>query len=114
MAIERNAKLRAAYFKAHPTAICDACQMDAAKRFPWAKAMLEIHHLLPLSSGTRVEQSGTVFSDLAPLCPTCHRGVHRYYEEWLRSRGRVDFTGVDESRRVYQAARRQIRKLRDA
>ena len=52
MAIERNAKLRAAYFKAHPTAICDACQMDAAKRFPWAKAMLEIHHLTFPGCGT--------------------------------------------------------------
>lgn len=106
--IERNSKLRDAYFAANPSAICDACEMDTAQRYPWAARILDLHHLLPLSSGTRVEQSGTVFSDLAPLCPTCHRAVHRYYDVWLRDESRSDFQSIGEAREVYGAAKGRI------
>ncbi len=106
--IERNSKLRDAYFAANPSAICDACEMDTAQRYPWAARILDLHHLLPLSSGTRVEQSGTVFSDLAPLCPTCHRAVHRYYDVWLRDESRSDFESIGQAREVYGVAKSRI------
>ncbi|MCY4342940.1 MAG: HNH endonuclease [Gammaproteobacteria bacterium] len=106
--IERNSKLRDAYFAAYPSAICDACEMDTSKRYPWALIILDLHHLLPLSSGTRVEQSGTVFSDLAPLCPTCHRAVHRYYDAWPRDECRSDFESMGQAREVYGIAKTQI------
>lgn len=106
--IERNSKLRDAYFAANPSTICDACELDTAKRYPWAVRILDLHHLLPLSSGTRVEKSGTVFSDLAPLCPTCHRAVHRYYDAWLREESRSDFESIGQAREVYSAAKGRI------
>ena len=114
IAIERNSKLRAAYFHANPTTTCEACWVDMAERFPWASRMLDLHHLLPLSSGTRMKGSSTIFSDLAPLCPTCHRGVHRYYDAWLRKRGRPDFSGIDEVREVYDMAKQRIRQTTNA
>ena len=113
MAVERNSKLREAYFEANLTSICDACQVNTDERFPWTSRMLDLHHLLPLSSGTRVESSKTVFSDLAPLCPTCHRGVHRYYDSWLKECNRSDFADIDEARQVYDTARQNIRRTID-
>ena len=114
ISIERNSKLRSAYFQANSTTICEACQVDMAERFPWTPGMLDLHHLLPLSSGTRVEGSGTILSDLVPLCPTCHRGVHRYYDAWLRERGRSDFAGIAEAREVYDMAKQIIRQTTGA
>lgn len=113
VAVERNSKLRKAYFAANPTSICDACQVNVDERFPWTSRMLDLHHLLPLSSGTRVESSETVFSDLVPLCPTCHRGVHRYYDSWLEERNRSDFANIDEALGVYATAKQNIRKTID-
>ena len=106
--IERNSKLRDAYFAAHPSAICDTCELDTSKRYPWAPRILDLHHLLPLASGTQVKQAGTVFKDLAPLCPTCHRAVHRYYDAWLRDQCRSDFESVDQARKVYGMAKTRI------
>lgn len=109
IAIERNAKLRDAYFSAKPSAICDACELDTSKRYPWAARILDLHHLLPLSSGTRVlDKSGTVLSDLVPLCPTCHRAVHRYYDAWLRDECRSDFESMGQAREVYGVAKTRI------
>lgn len=113
MAVERNSKLRQAYFQANPTNICDVCQVNVDERFPWTSRMLDLHHLLPLSSGTRVESSKTVLSDLVPLCPTCHRGVHGYYDSWLKERNRSDFADIDEALSVYAAAKQNIRKTID-
>ena len=55
-----------------------------------------------------MEQSGTVFSDLAPLCPTCHRAVHRYYDIWLKDEGRFDFESMGQAREVYGVAKDEI------
>ena len=107
--IERNPRLRDAYFSENPTAICDACEMDTSRRYPWAARILDLHHLLPLSSGTRVlDSSGTMLCDLAPLCPTCHRAVHRYYDRWLRDESRADFESMGQAREVYGVAKTRI------
>ena len=99
--IERNASLRREFFKLRPTAICDVCALDTAKTYPWTKRVLDLHHLLPLSSGTRVEAHGTTFDDLVPVCPNCHRAVHRFYDQWLGKNGRDDFLNSQESKSTY-------------
>lgn len=99
--IERNAGLRKAFFASNPTTVCDVCTMDTAKSYPWTDRVMDIHHLLPLSSGTRVVGTGTTFDDLVPLCPSCHRAVHRFYGEWFRGNERKDFDSRDEAVSVY-------------
>ena len=99
--IERNRNLRNAFFIARPTTICDVCALDTAKAYDWTDKVLDLHHLLPLASGTRVEASGTTFDDLVPVCPTCHRATHRYYDKWLGDRKQKDFLNAGEARDIY-------------
>ena len=99
--IERNAKLRTAYFASRPTSVCDVCIMDTQATYHWTERVLDLHHLLPLASGMRVESTGTTFADLVPLCPTCHRAVHRYYGDYLRTSKQRDFASRDEAHGVY-------------
>lgn len=101
MMIERSSSLRAAYFSANPAVVCDVCKLDTAKTYPWADRVMDIHHLLPLCSGLRVAGAGTTFDDLVPLCPSCHRAVHRFYGAWFRSTKRKDFQSRDEAIGVY-------------
>lgn len=106
--IERNASLRKDFFAARPTAICDVCTLDTAKTYPWTKRVLDLHHLLPLSSGTRVEARGTTFDDLVAVCPSCHRAVHRFYDRWLDRHRRKDFSNSEESHAAYQALKSEF------
>jgi hypothetical protein len=103
--IERNANLRREFFLARPTSTCDVCGLDTLRTYPWTEGVLDLHHLLPLSSGTRVEARGTTFDDLVPVCPSCHRAIHRYYDGWLERNGRQDFVDTREARTVYSAMR---------
>jgi hypothetical protein len=99
--IERNSGLRKAFFQANPTTICDVCDLDTRQTYPWTERVMDLHHLLPLSSGTRVVGNATTFEDLVPLCPSCHRGVHRYYDNWFRAQQRKDFQNRDEAVAIY-------------
>jgi hypothetical protein len=99
--IERNQDLRKAYFIARPSPLCDVCTLDTAATYPWTVRVLDLHHLLPLSSGTRVEQSGTTFDDLVAVCPSCHRAIHRFYDIWLTDNGFADFPTEHHARDVY-------------
>jgi 5-methylcytosine-specific restriction endonuclease McrA len=107
--LERNANVRSAFFAKNPTTCCDFCEKDTKKEFPWADRVLDIHHVLPLCSGTRSSSGGTNLTDLVPLCPTCHRAVHRYYAMWLKANGRKDFADAKEARAVYEAAKKDRR-----
>jgi hypothetical protein len=109
--IERNTRLRKEFFKAHPTAICDVCSLNTAKTYPWTERIIDLHHLLPLSSGTRVETSGTTFDDLVPVCPNCHRAIHRFYDVWLDGNNKKDFKDTKEARAVYQEMKNQFSGL---
>ncbi len=109
--IERNTRLRKEFFRARPTAICDVCTLDTAKTYPWTGRIIDLHHLLPLSSGTRVEQSGTTFDDLVPVCPNCHRAIHRFYDVWLGENNKKDFKDTKEARAVYQEMKNQFSGL---
>ncbi len=100
--IERNQELRRAFFEARPSSLCDICALDTVATYPWTTRVLDLHHLLPLSSGTRVEQSGTTFNDLVPVCPSCHRAVHRFYDIWLAENHLEDFSDERQARTVYR------------
>ena len=101
MTIERNQELRKEYFSAFPSPLCDVCRLDTAATYPWTPRVLDLHHLLPLCSGTRVKQSGTTFEDLVPVCPSCHRAVHRFYDQWLKKEGLADFPNESFAKKVY-------------
>ena len=109
--IERNSGLRRAYFNEHPTAICDICVMDTHATYPWTDRVMDLHHLLPLASGTRVVASGTTFGDLVPICPSCHRAVHRFYGDFFRTAQRRDFTSRDEAVMVYEDVKRTFQGI---
>ena len=110
--IERNTKLRKLYFERIPTAVCDACHMDTKTKYPWVvNPVLDLHHMLPLSSGTRVDsKKGTMLKDLVPICPTCHRAVHRFYDEYLKTQNTKDFLNEKEARTVYGQAKQEMRR----
>lgn len=103
--IERNAGLRNHFFATRPSPTCDFCLTQTAESYPWTERILDIHHLLPLCSGTRVEEHSTTFDDLVPVCPSCHRAIHRYYDGWLGRENRMDFTNGREARMVYEQAK---------
>jgi hypothetical protein len=99
--IERNQELSKAFFAARPSPLCDVCALNTAATYPWTTRVLDLHHLLPLSSGTRVEQSGTTLNDLVPVCPSCHRAIHRFYDIWLSEKDLKDFPDERCARDVY-------------
>lgn len=104
--IERNSKVRKAFFDAHPIAKCDFCAADTKVNYPWTDRVLDIHHLLPLCSGTRATNTGTALDDLVANCPTCHRAVHRFYSRWLKAKGQKDFADTAQARSVYEEAKK--------
>ena len=107
--IERNTGIRRSYFELTPTSTCDLCGLNTSNVYPWADRIIDLHHLLPLASGTRVKVSGTTFDDLVPVCPTCHRAIHRFYEKWLLRYNKKDFADRDEAKAVYQEVRSMFR-----
>ena len=109
--IERNSKLRDLFFYRTPASVCDACSMDTQKKYPWMGRVLDLHHILPLSSGTRVDsRTGTMLDDLVPVCPTCHRAIHRFYDGHLKTETRKDFLNEKEARAIYAQAKGDIIK----
>ena len=55
--IERNSGLRRRFFDSNPSPVCDACLVNTKARYPWVERILDMHHALPLSSGTRVDST---------------------------------------------------------
>lgn len=106
--IERSPLLRRIYFEKYPQTICNMCECDTHDRYPWTENLLEIHHLLPLSSALVVSGSGTSLEDVVPLCPTCHRSVHVYYKQWLNAMNVSDFSNRSEAVEAYSEAKRQL------
>lgn len=107
--IERSSLLRRLYFTKYPNSHCDMCDLNPPDRYPWVSALLEIHHVLPLSSGIAYDIKGTTFDDVVPLCPNCHRGVHSYYRNWLNTNIVNDFTNAAQAIDVYRQAKELIR-----
>lgn len=71
---ERNPRNRLLCLRLHAYR-CAACGTDPREIYGGNGAVLEVHHLQPLSEidGPRAYDPQT---DLVPLCPTCHRVVH--------------------------------------
>jgi hypothetical protein len=106
---ERSTKLKDFYFKyTDNPEICNMCGLDTHLKYPWSQYIIEIHHLLPLSSPARVESKTTSIQDVTGICPTCHRAIHKYYNIWLLNNNKNDFDSKNEAYAVYQEAKRNV------
>ncbi|MFO6419111.1 HNH endonuclease [Hylemonella sp. W303a] len=55
---------------------CEACGSYSALKYPGlGPAVWEVHHRVPLSE--LESPTKTHVRDLAVLCPSCHRAIHR-------------------------------------
>lgn len=108
--IERSPIIRERYFHIHPTLECDACGIKPDQTYPWLKNtnILELHHLLPLSSTLNVNGTTTTMDDLKPLCPNCHRSVHIFYKNKLDEMDLMDFSSKRMAMDVYNMAKNNI------
>lgn len=106
--VERSGLLRKYYKQVNPRPVCCACGSDMSKRYPWVDYMLDIHHLLPLSSAVAISSSGTSLTDIVGLCPSCHRAVHMYYRKWLKANEQADFKSKQEANDVFVQATKEI------
>lgn len=106
---ERSAKLKEFYFStADNPDICDMCAMNTCVQYPWTNRLIELHHLLPLSSPLRVDVKATSVKDIVGLCPSCHRATHKFYSKWLKDNSVQDFRSHDEARNIYAEAKKRI------
>lgn len=107
---ERSSRLRDFYFKkiADPH-ICRMCDLDTARKYPWSAHVIELHHLLPLSSPVRVENNTTSLKDLVGLCPSCHRATHKFYSGWFSKHKQKDFVSYEQAMEVYETAKSQVK-----
>jgi hypothetical protein len=106
---ERSKKLRDLYFRAHPYPyVCDMCTANISETYPWTENLLEVHHLLPLSSPLHLEREGTSIKDLVGICPNCHRATHMFYRNWLNDEDLDDFRSYDEAKQVYLKAKENV------
>jgi len=71
---ERNPRSRLLCLKIHGE-ICKVCNVDLKKLYNSSRAIIEVHHIEPLSelSEPKIYNPKT---DLIPLCPNCHAAVH--------------------------------------
>lgn len=78
---ERNSQNRAKAIMYHGNR-CLGCEFsfDANYTAEHARGYIEVHHIHPLSEGSRVVNP---YEDLIPLCANCHRMVHRARDGWL-------------------------------
>ena len=106
--VERSGLLRKYYRQMNPVPHCCACGIDMNIRYPWTDYMLEIHHLLPLSSTVAISNKGTSLADIVGLCPSCHRAVHIYYKKWLKLNKQTDFKSRQEAYDVFVEATMEI------
>ncbi|MDL2259181.1 HNH endonuclease [Eubacteriales bacterium OttesenSCG-928-K08] len=106
--VDRSPLLRKYYREMNQRPVCHMCHMDVSVKYPWTDYMLDIHHLLPLSSSITITTKGTSLQDIVGLCPSCHRSIHLYYSKWLRKSGQDDFNSKTEAMDVYLSAIKEI------
>jgi len=106
---ERSRKLRELFFSTkNPPYSCNMCALYMHEKYPWTENLLEVHHLLPLSSPLKYEKGKTSIKDLVELCPNCHRAIHDFYRRWLRQRNQDDFLTYHEAHGVYSEAKERV------
>ena len=103
--IERSPLLRRLFFEKNPETICDMCVCNTRERYPWTDNLLEVHHILPLSSTLLITGEGTSLNDVVGLCPNCHKSVHTFYKNWLNEYRLEDFRSRDEAKEIYVRAK---------
>lgn len=104
--IERSSKLKEMYFaRAMNPSVCNMCTRDTLDHYPWADRIIEVHHLLPLSSPIKVEKQSTSLKDVVGLCPTCHRATHKFYSNWLKTQNLSDFKTHTDAIATYNLAK---------
>jgi hypothetical protein len=110
---ERSSILRKLYIKntTNPY-FCRMCLIDTSKIHPEVDSLIEVHHLLPLSSYIKNDESGTSLSDVVGLCPNCHRITHRVYNHYLKSKEKDDFVDGDEARNLFERICIDVRKTK--
>lgn len=55
---------------------CEVCDFESGEVFgPEAGGVIDVHHVVPLH---QIGKSRTRLADLALVCPTCHRVIHRH------------------------------------
>lgn len=80
---KRSKRLRALateyYGNADGTIECRGCGFEGSAAYgPEGKGLIEIHHLKPISlSGETRTEIQEAIKKVIPLCPTCHRLVHK-------------------------------------
>jgi len=104
--IERSPLLRRLFLKTYPGTTCNMCTADMKYRYPWTDNLLEIHHLLPLSSALSITNEGTSLADVVGICPNCHKSTHSYYRKWLNENNLDDFRSKDEAKEIYGRAKK--------
>lgn len=73
---ERSKKLIDAFKASLASFACEACGTDMGERYgSLGEGYIEAHHRVPVASLKDGEK--TKLSDLAALCPNCHRMIHR-------------------------------------
>lgn len=109
---ERNQQVIKAYFDhAKEPSKCDLCSHIVSMQYPWMEKLIEVHHLLPLSSPLHNEKIGTSVSDLVGLCPNCHRATHSYYRKFLKENDLEDFESEEQAKDVYQQVKSKFQVL---
>jgi hypothetical protein len=103
--IERSPLLRKIFIERNPEPLCNMCETNMTYRYPWTSYLIEMHHILPLSSSIAISTKGTSIDDLIGLCPSCHKSVHLYYKTWLDSQSKEDFIDKNEAKNVYLQAK---------
>ncbi len=79
---ERNPKNREAAIRIHGVD-CKVCGMNFGKMYgELGKNYIEIHHKKPLYL-TKENVPINIKTDLVPVCPNCHRMLHRYKDRIL-------------------------------
>lgn len=106
--IERSPLLRRLFFNQFPETICNMCTCDTRHKYPWTDNILEVHHILPLSSALLITGEGTSLNDVVGLCPNCHKSVHAYYRIYLNDHNLEDFRTKEEAAEVYQQAKDSV------
>jgi len=76
LARERSRSLVKAFKASLPSFACEACGADMGDVYgPLGEGYIEAHHRVPVARLKDGEK--TKLSDLAALCPNCHRMIHR-------------------------------------
>ncbi len=59
---------------------CSVCGFDFEETYgALGKEFAEVHHIVPVSEGEREND----YRNLVPLCPNCHRMIHRLYKDLM-------------------------------